>query len=137
MVDFLEIARTMKRRNYSEREFSDLFGTSSAVVGVVWWTLQQQDLLHPRAAPKHLLWVLHWYKAYPLQSDICDWCGGISHHTWIQWRDRMQLSLRSLAVVSLPYCSNVDSLPTTLLSNTDSMGGQVHWLAWKSGTRHG
>jgi hypothetical protein len=56
--------------------FRELFGTKLRVVENVWFLLNELKL-HPKGGlPKHLLWVLHFMKAYPLQAQGCAAVGG-------------------------------------------------------------
>jgi len=85
MVDFIwEAELSLGIYMGGEREFSDLFGTTSEAVAVTWRLMDRRGLLEGGSKPKHLLWLLHWYKAYPLQTEMCKFCRVKSSHTWIR-----------------------------------------------------
>jgi hypothetical protein len=56
------------------RIFRELFGTRLLVVENLWFLLDELSL-HPEGGlPKHLLWALHFMKAYPLPSASSGVC---------------------------------------------------------------
>ena len=82
------------RRNDSSeatemRIFRELFGTRLLVVKNLWFLLNKLSL-HPEGGlPKHLLWVLHFMKAYPLQAQGCAEVGksggAVDPNTYQKW----------------------------------------------------
>jgi hypothetical protein len=59
------------RRNVTFVSFWD----SPSVVSKLWIMMADQDVLPPEGEIKHLLWTLHFLKAYP-QSAVCSTVGG-------------------------------------------------------------
>ena len=92
------------------RIFRKLFGTRLLVVKNLWFRLNKLSL-HPEGGlPKHLLWVLHFMKAYPLQAQGCaavDGSGGAvnpkTYRKWV-WAYIEAVSDLELEVVSLLLC---------------------------------
>ena len=77
LPDFMPPARVIMNRNRNRRNdsseamemriFRELFGTRLLVVENLWFLLDELSL-HPEGGlPKHLIWALHFMKAYPLQ----------------------------------------------------------------------
>jgi hypothetical protein len=59
-----------------EWHFREFFGTGPSVVSKLWIIMADQDVLPPEGEIKHLLWTLHFLKAYPRQSAVCSTVGG-------------------------------------------------------------
>ena len=53
------------------QHFREFFGMSVLVVEKTWELLCRDSLLPEGGRPKHLLWALHFMKAYPKQSTGC------------------------------------------------------------------
>jgi hypothetical protein len=58
------------------RFFSETFGTRLVIVEILWDLLDYHGLQPEDGRPKHLLWALHFMKAYPLQATGCATVGG-------------------------------------------------------------
>ncbi len=81
LPDVMPPTRVIMNRNRDRRNdlteatemriFRELFGTRLLVVKNLWFLLDELSL-HPEGGlPKHLLWALHFMKAYPLQAQGC------------------------------------------------------------------
>ncbi len=51
--------------------FREFFGTPVKAVEIIWDLLVRDSFLPEKGRPKHLLWVLHFMKAYPKQGPAC------------------------------------------------------------------
>ncbi len=79
MPDFEALARDIQNRALRRvgmamaeaRHFGEFFGTSVLIVKKTWELLKRDSLLPEGGRPKHLLWALHFMKAYPKQSPGC------------------------------------------------------------------
>lgn len=71
------------------RFFRETFGTRLIVVEILWDLLDCHGLQPEDGRPKHLLWALHFMKAYPLQATGCATVGGsggaIDAKTYRKW----------------------------------------------------
>jgi len=78
-VDWEAEARDIQNRisraiGTTDREvwhFREFFGTPVDAVEIVWDLLVRESLLPEKGRPKHLLWALHFMKAYPKQGPAC------------------------------------------------------------------
>jgi hypothetical protein len=52
------------------------FGTGPFVVAKLWIFMAEHDVIPPEGEIKHLLWTLHFLKAYPRQAAVCSMVGG-------------------------------------------------------------
>jgi hypothetical protein len=120
LPDFMPPARVIMNRNRNRRNdsseatemriFRELFGTRLLVVENLWFLLDELSL-HPEGGlPKHLLWALHFMKAYPLQAQGCAAVGGSggavdpkTYRKWV-WAYIEAVSDLELEVVSLLSC---------------------------------
>jgi len=68
--------RSIGSAGTEERHFCELFGMGPPVVSKLWIMMANQDVLPPEGEIKHLLWTLHFLKAYPRQSAVCSTVGG-------------------------------------------------------------
>ena len=59
-----------------ERAFHEFFGTSPLVATVLWNTMVARDIIPTEGEINHLLWTLHFMKAYPKQGVACSMAGG-------------------------------------------------------------
>jgi hypothetical protein len=59
-----------------DRHFREFFGKGLFVVSQLWNLLAHNDFIPPEGDMKHLLWTLHFLKAYPKQAAICLTVGG-------------------------------------------------------------
>jgi hypothetical protein len=71
------------------RLFREFFGTSVEAVAIVWDLLARDSLLPEKGRPKHLLWALHFMKAYPKQGPGCSVvgasAGAVDPKTFRKW----------------------------------------------------
>jgi hypothetical protein len=120
LPNFMPPARVIMNRNRNHRNdsseatemriFRELFGTRLLVVENLWFLLDELSL-HPEGGlPKHLLWALHFMKAYPLQAQRCAAVGGSggavdpkTYRKWV-WAYIEAVSDLKLEVVSLLSC---------------------------------
>ena len=83
-VDFLlkgkdiqnKAGRPIRSAGTEERHFREFFGTGPFVVSQLWNLLAQNDFIPPGGELRHLLWTLHFLKAYPKQAAVCSTVGG-------------------------------------------------------------
>ena len=61
-----------------DRNFREFFGAGPFVVAKLWILMMDQDLIPPDGEIKHLMWTLHFLKAYPRQGAVCSTVGGSS-----------------------------------------------------------
>ncbi len=59
-----------------DRHFREFFGAGPFVVSLLWNLLARSDLIPPEGDLSHLLWTLHFLKAYPKQATVCSMVGG-------------------------------------------------------------
>ena len=59
-----------------ERAFHEFFGTYPLVATVLWNTMVARDIIPAEGEINHLLWTLHFMKAYPKQGVACSMAGG-------------------------------------------------------------
>jgi hypothetical protein len=59
-----------------DRHFREFFGTGPFVVSQLWNLLAHNNLIPPEGEMKHLLWMLHFLKAYLKQAAVCSTVGG-------------------------------------------------------------
>lgn len=59
-----------------ERAFREFFGTTAPVVTALWRLLTEHTLVPEEGMIKHLLWTLHFLRAYPKQAVACSTVGG-------------------------------------------------------------
>ena len=59
-----------------DRHFREFFGAGPFVVSQLWNLLARHDLIPPEGELWHLLWTLHFLKAYPKQATVCSTVGG-------------------------------------------------------------
>ena len=120
LPNFMPPARVIMNRNRNHRNdsseatemriFRELFGTRLLVVENLWLLLDELSL-HPEGGlPKHLLWALHFMKAYPLQAQGCAAVGRSggavdpkTYRKWV-WAYIEAVSDLELEVVSLLSC---------------------------------
>ncbi len=60
----------------AERNFREFFGASSVVVAVLWRMLSEYDLVPKGGKIVHILWTLHFFRAYPKEGHACAIAGG-------------------------------------------------------------
>ena len=82
-ADFVLAGRDIQNRSRSlrcdfveGRSFKEYFGTTAAIVCLLWRLLVENDLLPEKAQVKHLLWALFFMKVYPKQEPACSIAGG-------------------------------------------------------------
>ncbi len=54
----------------------EFFGTGLFVIAKLWILLADHNFIPPEGEIKHLLWTLHFLKAYPRQAAVCSMVGG-------------------------------------------------------------
>jgi len=59
-----------------DRNFREFFGAGPFVVAKLWTLMTDQDLIPPDGEIEHLMWTLHFLKAYPRQGAVCSTVGG-------------------------------------------------------------
>ena len=59
-----------------DRHFREFFGAGPFVVAKLWILMANHDIIPPEGKIKHLLWTLHFLKAYPRQATVCSTVGG-------------------------------------------------------------
>ena len=59
-----------------ERAFREFFGTTAPVVTALWKLLAEHTLIPEEGTTKHLLWTLHFFRAYPKQAVASSTVGG-------------------------------------------------------------
>ena len=69
-------ARRVSSDATEARLFREHFGSSPAVVSILWHRLDEHALLPPRCQIWHLLWALYFFKVYPKQGTACCVAGG-------------------------------------------------------------
>ena len=71
------------------RHFREFFRTPVEAVEIVWDLLLRDTLLPDKGRPKHLLWALHFMKAYPKQGPACATvgasAGAVDAKTFRKW----------------------------------------------------
>ena len=71
------------------RLFREFFGTPVEAVEIVWDLLLRDSLLPDKGRLKHLLWALHFMKAYPKQGPACATvgasAGAVDAKTFRKW----------------------------------------------------
>jgi hypothetical protein len=55
----------LKAVNGKQRNIVINFGVSVIVIAKTWELMDQFDTIHPKLKQRHLLWALHYLKAYP------------------------------------------------------------------------
>jgi hypothetical protein len=82
--DFLLVGKNIQNKagrpigsiGTEDRHFREFFGAGPFVVADVWTLMADHDLIPPDGEIKHLLWTLHFLKAYPKQATVCSTVGG-------------------------------------------------------------
>lgn len=91
--DLLVIAREMWQKDPNkprsaqseDRDSQETFGCGASTALNAWGMLFALDLLPPNASLCHLLWTLHFLKAYGKTRAMCSACGGIDPKTFRKW----------------------------------------------------
>lgn len=82
-------SRAVGTTDMETRLFREFFGTSVEAVAIVWDLLARDSLLPEKGRPKHLLWALHFMKAYPKQGPGCSVvgasAGAVDPKTFRKW----------------------------------------------------
>jgi len=115
MPDFLDLGREIQNRasrrlgaiSTERRLFREFFGTTTSVVENLWALLARDSLVPRGGRPKHLLWALHFLKAYPKQGPGCAVVGGTNgavdpktHRKWV-WAFVDAIAELEIVVVSI------------------------------------
>jgi hypothetical protein len=61
----------------AERYFREFFGAGCVVVAILWRMLGEHDLIPEGGKIVHLLWRLHFFRAYPKTGHACAVAGGL------------------------------------------------------------
>ena len=76
--DFLMLERELQNKRgppgswaSAERDFREFFGTGCVVVAIQWRMLGEHDLIPEGGKIVHLLWTLHFVRAYPKTGHAC------------------------------------------------------------------
>ena len=75
----LDLQNKSTRRGTSasaERNFREFFGASTVVVAVLWRMLSEYDLVPEGGKLVHILWTLHFLRAYPKEGPASAIAGG-------------------------------------------------------------
>ena len=84
--DFLLIGKDIQNKagrpigsmGTEDRNFREFFGTGPFVVAKLWTLMTDHDFIPPDGEITHLMWTLHFLKAYPRQGAVCSTVGGSS-----------------------------------------------------------
>ena len=83
------MSRAVGTTDREARHFREFFGTPVDAVEIVWDLLVRESLLPEKGCPKHLLWALHFMKAYPKQGPACATvgasAGAVDAKTFRKW----------------------------------------------------
>ena len=83
------MSRAVGTTDREARQFREFFGTPVEAVEIVWDLLVRDSLLPEKGRPKHLLWALHFMKAYPKQGPACATvgasAGAVDAKTFRKW----------------------------------------------------
>jgi hypothetical protein len=83
------MSRAVGTTDREARHFREFFGTPVDAVEIVWDLLVRESLLPEKGRPKHLLWALHFMKAYPKQGPACATvgasAGAVDAKTFRKW----------------------------------------------------
>jgi hypothetical protein len=83
------MSRAIGTTDREARHFREFFGTPVNAVEIVWDLLVRESLLPEKGRPKHLLWALHFMKAYPKQGLACATvgasAGAVDAKTFRKW----------------------------------------------------
>ena len=83
------VSRVVGTAGREARHFREFFGTPVEAVEIVWDLLLRDSLLPEKGRPKHLLWALHFMKAYPKQGPACATvgasAGAVDAKTFRKW----------------------------------------------------
>jgi hypothetical protein len=60
-----------------DRAFRKFFGTTAVVTSTLWRLLAANDKIPAESCIKHLLWMLHFLRAYLKQGATCSMVGGL------------------------------------------------------------
>jgi hypothetical protein len=82
--DFLLLGRELQNKRgppgawaSAERDFREFFGAGCVVVAILWRMLNEHDLVPEGGKIVHLLWTLHFVRAYPKAGHACAVAGGL------------------------------------------------------------
>ena len=79
LMSGLDLQNKCDRRGTSasaERNFWEFFGASTVVVAVLWRMLSEYDLVPEGGKLVHILWTLHFLRAYPKEGPASAIAGG-------------------------------------------------------------
>ena len=61
----------------AEQDFREFFGAGCVVVAILWRMLGEHNLIPEGGKIVHLLWTLHFFRAYPKTGHACAVAGGL------------------------------------------------------------
>ena len=94
-----------------DRHFQEFFGAGPFVVSQLWNLLARSDLIPPEGELAHLLWTLHFLKAYPKQATVCSTVGGSAG----------AIDPKTLRKYMWPFIRAVADLEPDVVSKNDSV----------------
>ncbi len=59
-----------------DHAFREFFGTTAVITSTLWRLLTANNKISTKSGVKHLLWMLHFLRAYPKQGATCSMVGG-------------------------------------------------------------
>jgi hypothetical protein len=65
-----KVERAIGSAGTEERHFCVFFGKGPSVISKLWIMMADHNVLPPEGEIKHLLWTLHFLKAYPRKSAV-------------------------------------------------------------------
>ena len=82
--DFLLVGKDIQNKSgrkigstsTEDRAFREFFGMNPRVTVALWKMMNEYDFIPPEGEINHLLWTLHFLKAYPKQGTVCSTAGG-------------------------------------------------------------
>jgi hypothetical protein len=76
MIIYYHVAVVLVWLNTVVKHFCEFFGTTAPVLTTLWKLLTEHTLIPEEGTIKHLLWTLHFFRAYPKQAVACSTVGG-------------------------------------------------------------
>ena len=81
--DVIRIGRDIQNKSglgsgsaWEERSFREFFGTSPVIILNLWCLLSNHDMSPGEGRIEHLMWALHFLRAYPKEGVACSEAGG-------------------------------------------------------------
>ncbi len=98
--------RSIRSAGAKDCHFFEFFGTGPSVVSKLWIMMLDHDIFPPDREIKHLLWTLHFLKAYPRQSAVFSTVGGSTG----------AIDPKTFRKYMWPYIRSIVDLETTMVS---------------------